>query len=42
MGRFDKYMYPYFKADMDKGVYTEETALSLIEDFFLYPTDILH
>jgi len=35
VGRFDKYMYPYFKADMDKGVYTSETALELIEDFFI-------
>ncbi len=35
VGRFDKYMYPYFKADMDKGVYTEETVLELIEDFFI-------
>ncbi|MBQ4137593.1 MAG: pyruvate formate-lyase, partial [Clostridia bacterium] len=35
VGRFDKYMYPYFKADMDKGVYTYESALELIEDFFL-------
>ncbi len=35
VGRFDKYMYPYFKRDMDAGVYTEETALALIEDFFL-------
>lgn len=35
IGRFDKYMYPYLKADMDKGVYTEETALELLEDFFL-------
>lgn len=35
VGRFDKYMYPYFKKDMDNGVYTEETALELIEDFFL-------
>ncbi len=34
-GRFDKYMYPYFKADMDKGVLNEESALALIEDFFL-------
>ncbi|MBO5059332.1 MAG: pyruvate formate-lyase [Clostridia bacterium] len=34
-GRFDKYMYPYLKADMDKGIYTEETALELLEDFFL-------
>ncbi|MCQ2451267.1 MAG: pyruvate formate-lyase [Clostridia bacterium] len=35
VGRFDKYIYPYLKADMDKGVYTYETALSLLEDFFL-------
>lgn len=34
-GRFDKYMYPYFKADMDRGVYTYESALELVEDFFL-------
>ena len=34
-GRFDKYMYPYLKSDMDKGIYTEETALELLEDFFL-------
>lgn len=35
VGRFDKYMYQYLKADMDAGVYTEETALELLEDFFL-------
>ncbi len=35
VGRFDKYMYPYFKKDMDDGVYTMDTALELIEDFFL-------
>lgn len=35
VGRFDKNMYPYLKADMEKGTYTEETALELIEDFFL-------
>jgi len=35
VGRFDKYMYPYLKADMDKGLYTEETALELLEDFFI-------
>lgn len=34
-GRFDKYIYPYFKADMDKGIYTRESALELIEDFFI-------
>lgn len=35
VGRFDKYMYPYLKADMEKGLYTEETALEMVEDFFL-------
>ncbi len=35
VGRFDKYVYSYLKADMDKGVYTKETALELLEDFFL-------
>lgn len=35
VGRLDKYMYPYFKKDMDAGVYTMESALELVEDFFL-------
>ena len=35
VGRFDKYMYGYLKADIDAGVYTEESALRLLEDFFL-------
>ncbi len=35
VGRLDKYMYPYFKEDMQKGVLTEDTALELIEDFFI-------
>ena len=35
IGRFDKYMYPYLKADMEQGLYTRETALELLEDFFL-------
>ncbi len=35
VGRFDQYMYPYLKTDMDKGLYTEETALALLEDFFI-------
>lgn len=35
IGRFDKYMYPYLKADMDKGLYNIDTALELVEDFFL-------
>lgn len=35
IGRFDKYMYPYLKADIEKGLYTEDSALELLEDFFL-------
>lgn len=35
IGRFDRYMYQYLKADIDNGIYTEETALELLEDFFL-------
>lgn len=35
VGRFDKYMYKYLKADMEKGIYDEAGALELIEDFFL-------
>ncbi len=35
VGRFDKYMYKYLKEDMDKGIYTFDTALELLEDFFL-------
>ncbi len=35
IGRFDKYMYPYLKADMEKDIYTRESALELLEDFFL-------
>lgn len=35
VGRFDKYMYPYLKADIEKGILDEASALELVEDFFL-------
>ena len=35
VGRFDKYMYPYLKADMDAGILDEDSALELVEDFFI-------
>ncbi len=35
IGRFDRYIYPYLKADMDKGIHTYDSALALLEDFFL-------
>ena len=34
-GRFDQYMYPYLKADLEKGLHTKESAQALVEDFFL-------
>jgi len=35
VGRLDQYMYPYYKADMDAGRLTKETALEWLEEFFL-------
>ena len=35
VGRFDVYMYPYFIKDIEAGIYTKESALELIEDFFI-------
>ena len=35
VGRFDMYMYPYFEADLKAGVIDEDSALDLIEDFFI-------
>lgn len=35
VGRFDQYMYPYYKADIEAGKLTEAQALSLTEEFFL-------
>ncbi len=35
VGRFDQYMYPYYKADRDAGRLSEAEALSFTEEFFL-------
>jgi pyruvate-formate lyase len=35
VGRFDQYMYPYYKADIDSGALTREQAFELLEEFFL-------
>ena len=35
VGRFDQYMYPYFIEDIRNGIYNEESALELLEEFFL-------
>ncbi|WP_130863052.1 glycyl radical protein [Bacilliculturomica massiliensis] len=34
-GRFDQYMYPYYKADLEKGVITEERAQELVEALWI-------
>ena len=43
-------MYPYFKRDMDAGLYDENGALELLDEFFLifnrdsdlYPLSLIH
>lgn len=42
LGGFDKYMYPYFKADLDRGV-SENELFDILEDFFIslnFDTDL--
>ena len=34
-GRFDQYVYPFLKKDLDEGIQTRESALELLEDFFV-------
>ncbi len=35
LGRFDVYMYPYLKGDLDSGALTDEQAFELLLEFFL-------
>ncbi len=35
LGRFDQYMYPFFKKDFDSGLLSEEEAKNLTEEFFV-------
>jgi len=35
LGRFDQYMYPYYRADIDAGRITREQALELVESLWL-------
>ncbi len=35
VGRFDQYMYPYLKADLEAGRLDYDSALELVEEFFL-------
>lgn len=35
LGRFDQYMYPFFKSDIESGFISQEEALSYTEELFL-------
>ena len=35
IGRFDQYMYPYYRHDIDEGILSREEAFDLLCDFFL-------
>lgn len=39
-GRFDQYMYPYYKADMDKGLITREFAQELMDCIWVKLNDL--
>ncbi|MCX7709216.1 MAG: hypothetical protein N2484_05140 [Clostridia bacterium] len=41
LSRMDQYLYPFFKADMESGVLTEQEALELIEEFYNKNNDIM-
>lgn len=35
IGRFDQFVYPYLKKDMEQGIYDYDSALELMEEFFI-------
>ena len=35
LGRLDQYLYPYYQADIEKGILTRQQALELIEELFI-------
>ena len=39
-GRFDQYMYPYYKADLDKGSITRESAQELLDCIWVKLNDL--
>ena len=39
-GRFDQYMYPYYKADLESGNITPEEALELIECLYIKTSEL--
>ncbi|KKM09778.1 hypothetical protein SY88_16375 [Clostridiales bacterium PH28_bin88] len=41
-GRFDQYMYPYYKQDIEKGILSKEEAQELVDSTFIKLTEILN
>jgi pyruvate formate-lyase/glycerol dehydratase family glycyl radical enzyme len=41
IGRFDKYMLPFYQADLERGAITREDAQELIEHLFINMTNLL-
>ncbi|MBU8912739.1 MAG: formate C-acetyltransferase/glycerol dehydratase family glycyl radical enzyme [Spirochaetales bacterium] len=40
LGRFDQYLWPYYEQDIASGALTRETALELVESFFIKANEI--
>ena len=40
LGRFDQYLWPYYRKDIDSGLITRESALELVEAFFVKCNEI--
>jgi len=41
MGRFDQYMYPLYKADVEAGRLNEDQAREMLEEFYIKLTNIV-
>ncbi len=39
IGRFDQYMYPFYKADLENGTFTKGEIQELIENFYINLND---
>lgn len=39
-GRFDQYMYPFYKKDVEAGILTPDTAMEYIEELYIKTTNI--
>lgn len=40
LGRFDQYLWPYYKKDIDEGIISREGALEIVESFFVKANEI--